>query len=866
MMGFTTGSSSSNSAATKIASTVSTSSAKASDRAVSRDPGLVLLALKTLGALTLPGTTLIRLVEMSVLPYLDAEDVRVREAAATTCASMILSLMVKTPILKLRHQSQIHRNGASEQGHDDHGVGADDEDVFFSKSSASLRPKGCKSPPLDAATDCVSLRDAQGQVTPRYSSHGAHGNAMGGVGQGHSGHSNHDLKMLLLPPISESTEQPDEESPRPGGSRPPGASSTPTSTSTSNQASVGTARLSQTPPRSQLRSQLQMQEALAAAAWNSRGMGSSGFGTIMSDKIGTLQDSTAGNDRLGATTTRALGKAHIYTRGPTAIAIDRILSRLLEVVVTDPHQEVRLCALRCLVSSADFDKYLEKAHHIETLIFLLADEHFDIKIEALRILSRLSYCNPSVVLPPLRLLLIRLTSEMKNAADNRLREEATLMLSRFLQATALHSIAKPYVGTLIRLLPLHGKDVRLTTAALECIGEICKVMKQDITPYSDQLMPLIITNMHDHSSRRKQEMSVRTLGQLISATGQVVRPYLHYPELLPKALDLLFLTSLNTPWSLRMEVLRTLGLLGALEPQKFTLIENHLQQVGKTRAEKATSDELTARQLLLEGGPGGSGKGPGGYTDEKRRDRSDSFISGNQQPNSRDGGSDTGDAQQRTRAAAGAGGGGGVGIGTELIQSEVLLEDDHADAPAHLFTYSQCVMRSLSVPTVKEESRRTPMMDDYYPRIAFTALMKILRDKSLNLHHSSVAQAIMYIFKSLGMRCVPYLEEVVPFLLQIVRVCGPGLRESLLQQLAQLVAIVRYHITVYLPGIFDIVRDYWDEHLEHILCLVEEIALTAADAFSPYVTVVLPLLLASLSCPRGVSQVAFKQSGPGSQV
>ena len=49
------------------------------------------------------------------------------------------------------------------------------------------------------------------------------------------------------------------------------------------------------------------------------------------------------------------------------------------------------------------------------------------------------------------------------------------MVSRFLRAAPLHPIARPYIGTLIRLLPLHATDVRLTTAALECVGEICKV-------------------------------------------------------------------------------------------------------------------------------------------------------------------------------------------------------------------------------------------------------------------------------------------------------------------------------------------------------------------------------------------------------
>lgn len=75
------------------------------------------------------------------------------------------------------------------------------------------------------------------------------------------------------------------------------------------------------------------------------------------------------------------------------------------------------------------------------------------------------------------------------------------------------------------------------------------------------------------------------------------------------------------------------------------------------------------------------------------------------------------------------------------------------------------------------------------------------------------------IFKSLGIRCVPFLDQIVPYLLQVARKCGPGLRESLLQQLSLLTSIVHHNIAPFLPALFDIIRDYWSEHQEHILIL-----------------------------------------------
>ena len=51
-------------------------------------------------------------------------------------------------------------------------------------------------------------------------------------------------------------------------------------------------------------------------------------------------------------------------------------------------------------------------------------------------------------------------------------------------------------------------------------------------------------------------------------------------------------------------------------------------------------------------------------------------------------------------------------------------------------------------------------LDDFYPAVAISALMKILKDQSLSQHHVMAIQALGFIFKSLGMKSVPYLPQV----------------------------------------------------------------------------------------------------------
>ena len=395
-------------------------------------------------------------------------------------------------------------------------------------------------------------------------------------------------------------------------------------------------------------------------------------------------------------------------RGPTATAVEAIISRLLELVVTDPAHVVRLAVLNCL--TYDFNLYLRRAKHIETLLFLLSDENFEIKMQTLTILGRLAQLNPAAVLPPLRQLLMRLISEIRGSADDRSKEEAALMICNFLRASPLQSIIKPFVGTLIRTLPLNA-DIRLTTASLEAVGELCMVVRDDIYPYGDQLLPQIITSMYDNSSKRKQEMAVKTLGQLVSATGQVVKPYLQYPQLLPRALDLLFKNAATTPWTLRMQVLRTVGLLGALEPYKYSLIVTHLQNYEKSYSNRKGSGSGSGSENGLDfkgglAGPAVSFLGnvsTSGMYDS--RDRADSNTSSvNMYPNQQNS-RDTFNEKERDPSGMVVGSGNGKGQRREeLIHSEVLLDDDSAEAPAHLFMYEQSVMRSLSEPIVKVNS------------------------------------------------------------------------------------------------------------------------------------------------------------------
>jgi FKBP12-rapamycin complex-associated protein len=359
---------------------------------------------------------------------------------------------------------------------------------------------------------------------------------------------------------------------------------------------------------------------------------------------------------------------------------------------------------------------------------------------------------------------------MTSNAEHKLVEESVTMLCNFMKFPKFHFLVKPVMSTVLNSLPLYKNDVRTTTAALETVGELSTVLQYELLPYADTLLPVIITNMFDLSSIRKQEVAVRTLGQYIKSTGLVVRPYLQYPQLLPKMLDLLCRNSANKPYSLRMELLRTIGLLGALEPQRYAAIISYVSALTKSKklnegveeskAEKKSNANMGQATSLLPF-PASSVDTRNNILSnnkEKERDRSESNMSFPEK------------SAQLKHEKEEIDRRGNPGIDQEdIVRTDQLLHGDSADVSAHTYMYELSVMRSLPEPQQEKiiSTKHTPGSEDFYPRVTLTALVKILQDPSLSLHHSTSTQTIIQIFCGLGVRCVPFLEQIVPYFLQV---------------------------------------------------------------------------------------------------
>lgn len=414
--------------------------------------------------------------------------------------------------------------------------------------------------------------------------------------------------------------------------------------------------------------------------------------------------------------------------------VSEVIEKLLTVGVADPDPEIRCTVLAALDDR--FDKHLAKSENIRTIFFALNDEVFAIREVAISIIGRLTLVNPAYVVPSLRKVLIQMLTELEFSDVARNKEESAKLLSLLVQNS--QKLIKPYVDPMISVLLPKARDPSPAVAAviLKAIGDLATVGGEDMIPYIDQLMPIILEALQDQSSTLKREAALKTLGQLASNSGYVIKPYIDYPQLLEILQNII--RSEAGKGVLRQETIKLIGILGALDPYKQQQVEEK-------------SPEM---QLRLE-------------------------------------------ANQET---------------------DISL-----------------MMNGL-----------TPSQKDYYPTVVINALLRILKDSSLQQHHAAVIEAIMSIFRTLGLEIIMFLDKIIPAFIAVIRSAPPTRLESYFNQLAILTTIVRQHIRNFLPEIVEVLQEYWNVSgslQSTILQLVEAISKSLEGEFKVYLAGLLPNML-----------------------
>ncbi|XP_013778468.1 serine/threonine-protein kinase mTOR-like [Limulus polyphemus] len=171
---------------------------------------------------------------------------------------------------------------------------------------------------------------------------------------------------------------------------------------------------------------------------------------------------------------------------------------------------------------------------------------------------------------------------------------------------------------------------------------------------------------------------------------------------------------------------------------------------------------------------------------------------------------------------------------------------DHSGESGAVLSMSDSSQDSQELTASEMLVNMSSSLDEFYPAITIATLMRIIRDSSLFQHHTMVVHAVTFIFKSLGIRCVPYVPQVMPSFINFIRTSDGTIREFLFQQLGQMIAFVKQHIRNYLDDIFDLIKEFWTTNStmqNTIILLVEQIVLALGAEFKIYLPQLIPHFL-----------------------
>ncbi|KAF2115999.1 armadillo-type protein [Lophiotrema nucula] len=370
-------------------------------------------------------------------------------------------------------------------------------------------------------------------------------------------------------------------------------------------------------------------------------------------------------------------------------------------------------------------------------------------------------------------------------------------------------------------LALNDEVFAIREAAMSIIGRLTTVNPAYVFPSLRKVLLQLLTEVNYASSPRAKEESAKLISNLVSAANSLIKPLVDpiVTVLLPKARD--------TNPEVASTTLKAIGDLATVGgemmvkyiPELMPIILDFMQDLG------SDSKRFAALRAL------GQLATNAGYVIEPYREYPELMnILMNIVKTEPEG-----DLRRETVKLMGTLGALDPDEYQKIVEQS---PDKHLIAESQAVTDVSLIMQGI-----------TPSNEEYYPTIVISTLLGLLKDTSLIQFHSAVVDAVMNIYATMGLKCVPFLSQVVPGFLMVIRGAPQGRVEGYFNQLSQLVRIVRQHIRPYLPSILETIKNYWKDIpalQSTILSLIEAIARSLEGEFKVYLADVLPLMLSVL--------------------
>lgn len=156
-----------------------------------------------------------------------------------------------------------------------------------------------------------------------------------------------------------------------------------------------------------------------------------------------------------------------------------------------------------------------------------------------------------------------------------------------------------------------------------------------------------------------------------------------------------------------------------------------------------------------------------------------------------------------------------------------------------------------------------PSNEDYFPTVVMNTLLQtVLKDSSLAQYHSAVIEAVVIMFKTLGLKCVPFLGQIVPTFVTVIRNAPANRLELYFNQVAILVTIVGQHMRPYIDQLIELIEEYWPINAQiqaTVLSLVDALSRSLNNEFKPSIARLLPLMFTVLEKDNSPKRTASER-------
>ncbi|KAJ1908252.1 phosphatidylinositol kinase- protein kinase tor1 [Coemansia sp. IMI 209127] len=519
---------------------------------------------------------------------------------------------------------------------------------------------------------------------------------------------------------------------------------------------------------------------------------------------------------------------YIQTEGSGTEVASEVVERLIAVAVTDLDSSVRLVAAQTLAQGPALDFHLSKEQNIKSLLLLVNDEVFEMRLTVLSIIGRVAAINPGNTVPSIRRIASQLLMELEFANTSSEHEESIQLLMEL--TNVAEQWMKPCVDDIfLAILPrINSSPPRLASKFLDMVAALARVGGSEIVSNSSQLLSKIVSILNNQDSGPVCLSALRALGSCASYCGMAIDPYLEYPRLFGTLTGILR-SQHNS--EVRNEVVRVIGALGAIDPHKYKGIAD--THPGAQRGNNNNNNEINATIAHAHTHANANvGEGAGGGS-----------VSVNAVPGSKSNGafSLANGAQTNIRQSKKR----GKAKRTRRRLQEhkepapnvvTLLIDD--DSPAAL---------AGDIPTNLNGRQFTN--DRHYTEVAMDVLIRILDSTADTSSDQYAVQALLHMCAPLRASCSPYLHLIIPAILRAMKASPLQRPMFFIQQLTRLVNIAGELIRPHADSLFELIdRDSStsDQHTLSLIGLAEALGNVLYGQFGAHMTRVLQFLMAAV--------------------